>query len=382
MKFYTFIRESDLNSVMEHGLASSIAISKNPKILSHIFKDKDDQQNYIQSINPRDITQKGPSIFFQKPLPVSEILEIDPDHILGEDNYILLELDYESIKKEENVDVFGLELEPYYSDEDYEIKKDKIEGDLTEDSIESLSAMSAEEAWKDFSPSSGYFAPNVPHGVIITDSGYVKSKYIKVSNEYMRKESISNLFSLYKLSKKKKRKRGGKLTSKPSSEKTLRDWFARKGGKGSSSGWVDCNTCRKGKCKPCGRQEGEKRSKYPACRPTPASCKKYKKTKGKSWGKGGKKKKKSNDLRELFLKISKELEVEKTFENELGNEISVKIKEVSDKNKDKKFDAVSMSIEGPTSVSENIITYMEAMELQTSLQSFLDKNKKRKSTVE
>ena len=39
--------------------------------------------------------------------------------------------------------------------------------------------------------------------------------------------------------------------------------------------WVDCNTCRDGKCKPCGRQEGESRSKYPRCRPTPSQCKGY-----------------------------------------------------------------------------------------------------------
>ena len=82
-----------------------------------------------------------------------------------------------------------------------------------------------------------------------------------------------------------------KLTSKPGSESNLRDWFKRKGAKGSTGGWVDCNTCRKDKetgrtkCKPCGRQEGEKRNKYPACRPTAGSCKKYKKSKGKSWGK-------------------------------------------------------------------------------------------------
>lgn len=85
-----------------------------------------------------------------------------------------------------------------------------------------------------------------------------------------------------------------KLTSKPGSESNLRDWFKRKGAKGSTGGWVDCNTCRKDKetgrtkCKPCGRQEGEKRSKYPACRPTPGSCKKYKSSKGKSWGKKAK----------------------------------------------------------------------------------------------
>ena len=365
---------------MEHGLASSVAISKNPKILSHIFKDKEDQEIYIQSIDPEDITQKGPSIFFQKPLSISDILERDPDHILGKDDYILLEIDYDSLSKDEDVNVFGLELEPYYSDEDYELKKDKVEGDLTEESIKTLSTMDAEQAWKDFYPESGYFAPNVPHGVVITDSGYIKPEYIKVDEDYMRKEALVGIYNFLKLSK-KKRKRGGKLTAKPSSEKTLRDWFARKGGKGSSSGWVDCNTCRKGKCKPCGRQEGEKRSKYPACRPTPASCKKYKKTKGKSWGKGGKKKR-SDDLRSFLIKISKDVEIEKTFENELGNEINVKIKEVSDKNKDMKFDAVSVLIQGPKSESENIITYMEARELQTSLQSFLDKKDKKKSVME
>jgi len=63
---------------------------------------------------------------------------------------------------------------------------------------------------------------------------------------------------------------------KPSSETNLGDWFKRKGAPGKGGGWVDCNTCRDGKCKPCGRQEGEKRSKYPRCRPTPAQCKGYK----------------------------------------------------------------------------------------------------------
>ena len=83
-----------------------------------------------------------------------------------------------------------------------------------------------------------------------------------------------------------KKKKAGTESSKESS---LRDWFGRKGGKGKSKGWVDCNTCRKDKktgkktCKACGRQEGEKRSKYPACRPTPSAC--DEKGKGKSWGK-------------------------------------------------------------------------------------------------
>lgn len=61
-------------------------------------------------------------------------------------------------------------------------------------------------------------------------------------------------------------------------EESLHKWFKRRGG-----GWVDCNTCRDGKCKQCGRQKGEKRAKFPSCRPTPTACKD--KGKGKTWGK-------------------------------------------------------------------------------------------------
>jgi hypothetical protein len=80
-----------------------------------------------------------------------------------------------------------------------------------------------------------------------------------------------------------------KAGTESSKESSLRDWFGRKGAKGKSGGWVDCNTCRKDKktgrktCKACGRQKGEKRSKYPACRPTPGAC--GEKGRGKSWGK-------------------------------------------------------------------------------------------------
>jgi hypothetical protein len=66
-------------------------------------------------------------------------------------------------------------------------------------------------------------------------------------------------------------------------KETLRTWFKRKGAPGKVGGWVDCNTCRNGKCKPCGRKEGEKRAKYPSCRPTPSQCKQP--GKGKKWGK-------------------------------------------------------------------------------------------------
>ena len=88
--------------------------------------------------------------------------------------------------------------------------------------------------------------------------------------------------------KKSKRKKAGTESSKESS---LRDWFGRKGAKGKKGGWVDCNAPDgKGGYKACGRSKGEKRKKYPACRPTPAACRE--RGKGKSWGKKAKKGKK------------------------------------------------------------------------------------------
>ena len=67
-------------------------------------------------------------------------------------------------------------------------------------------------------------------------------------------------------------------------DESLHKWFKRQGPKGKEGGWVDCNAPDgKGGYKSCGRKEGEKRAKYPACRPTPSQCKTP--GKGKKWGK-------------------------------------------------------------------------------------------------
>jgi hypothetical protein len=81
--------------------------------------------------------------------------------------------------------------------------------------------------------------------------------------------------------------RKGNIWKDIKEDETLHKWFKRQGPSGKEGGWVDCNTCRKvdgkTKCKSCGRKKGEKRAKYPSCRPTPAQCKT--KGKGKKWGK-------------------------------------------------------------------------------------------------
>ena len=103
--------------------------------------------------------------------------------------------------------------------------------------------------------------------------------------EFSIDQMIEEEFSAVLDEKKKKRKKAGTESSKESS---LRDWFGRKGAKGKKKGWVDCNAPDgKGGYKSCGRSSGEKRKKYPACRPTPGACKE--RGKGKSWGKKAKK---------------------------------------------------------------------------------------------
>jgi hypothetical protein len=87
-----------------------------------------------------------------------------------------------------------------------------------------------------------------------------------------------------------------------SEDESLHKWFKRSGPKGKEGGWVDCNAPDgKGGYKACGRKEGEKRSKYPACRPTPAGCKR--KGKGKTWGKT---KEDMIKLKDLILELDSE----------------------------------------------------------------------------
>ena len=104
------------------------------------------------------------------------------------------------------------------------------------------------------------------YALLAANSPYAVVLYVDVPRGYLNEEE--------------------QLTEKQ--KETLRTWFKRKGAPGKTGGWVDCNSpIRKdGKItgyKPCGRQKGEIRSKYPSCRPTPSKCKDP--GKGKKWGK-------------------------------------------------------------------------------------------------
>jgi len=119
--------------------------------------------------------------------------------------------------------------------------------------------------------------------------------------------------------RKKKRKKRKKAGSESSKESSLRDWFKRKGAKGKKGGWVDCNAPDgKGGYKSCGRSKGEKRKRYPACRPTPGACKE--RGRGKSWGKKGSKRKRSRKKRNENMQLTTE-QIKKIIQEEIRNVI-------------------------------------------------------------
>ena len=124
------------------------------------------------------------------------------------------------------------------------------------------------------------------------DGDYIldDNKQVGITKESLDRMILEEIDAI--LREKKKRKKAGTESSKESS---LRDWFGRKGAKGKKRGWVDCNAPDgKGGYKACGRSSGEKRKKYPACRPTPGACKE--RGRGKSWGKKAAKRKKNEGL--------------------------------------------------------------------------------------
>ena len=69
------------------------------------------------------------------------------------------------------------------------------------------------------------------------------------------------------------------------------------------------------------------------------------------------------------------------LENELGNKVEIIIKEVTDSNGGKDFDAVSISILGPDSEVTNVITYLEAVHLGEAILDYLDSVGKQESTL-
>lgn len=175
-KLYSFCRTQDLESIMKIGLCSSKYIVENEEILFSIFSEKDAEE-FKNRYDPDDIAQNGISVFFNK-YTLDEILALDPNHPLSEEDYTLLEINYSQMKND-GIDfkIMGMELIPYENQE-YDDKKEQIEKILTEKDIEQLGSLPFDEAWANYFSGQGFFAPNVPHGIVLID--VILPEYLKV----------------------------------------------------------------------------------------------------------------------------------------------------------------------------------------------------------
>jgi hypothetical protein len=177
---YTYVPHEHIDLVFEYGLASSQYIRENKKLFNSIFTNPKEKTEWLSGFeeDEDDITLKGPSVFFSKPI-MSEILKRDPNHPLSESEFDLIRINFTKLSKDFDGSVFGLELIPYENSE-FDEKIEEIQHELSLEEIKSLSNTSFEETWENFLPGDGFFAANVPHGILLLDSGFVPPEYLEV----------------------------------------------------------------------------------------------------------------------------------------------------------------------------------------------------------
>ena len=180
--------------------------------------------------------------------------------------------------------VYGTKNDPNFipkfaQDREVHIKPELRNEELTLEEIilEELENVLSEKCWPGYEKKGmkTMFGKRYPNCVKKTKKKGKRRKKRKNEEIEEQYEIAEDVFEESELEEKKRKKKKTDFSKEKKSG--LHGWFSRRGGKGKSKGWVDCNTCRKGKggrktCKTCGRQKGEKRAKYPHCRPTPSDC--------------------------------------------------------------------------------------------------------------
>jgi len=176
---YSYVHSDALESVLFHGLAGSRGIIENKEILDSIFVSDKEKQSFVDRYDKNDITLQGPSVFFQKPSK-DKILDIDPGHAVGKDQFTLLSMKLSEVSVAHGYQgLFGLELIPYSTDREYEKNKDAVEHILTTPEIKLLAKIPFEKAWENYV--SGFFAGNVPHAIILMENGVVPPTLLTIA---------------------------------------------------------------------------------------------------------------------------------------------------------------------------------------------------------
>jgi len=170
LKLFGFVKKDHIKDIMYHGLPGIEAIIQNDYLMQDFYPVIDDQEEIKDIYSDSNMKMKGPMVFFQLP-DLEAISLINPDHPLVSGKYVIVEIDYDELNDSQDYDgVYGLDLLLYDPKE-----KERM---LTPGDVNDLSIMDYETAWKHYVPDS--FAKNVPHGIILTDSGVVDSSFLKI----------------------------------------------------------------------------------------------------------------------------------------------------------------------------------------------------------
>ena len=173
---YSFVPQKDLASIKRYGLAGTRGIVENPKLLAHIFPYQAERQAFVDRYDKEDVTLQGPSVLFQR-VPIEYIANLDSDHVLTQGDHTLITINWSLLSQDDpSAHIHGVELIPY-SDEEYKEKKPDIEHVLSDEEISRLARLPYHYAWSNYVP--GYFAGNVPHGIVILESGIIPPEYLR-----------------------------------------------------------------------------------------------------------------------------------------------------------------------------------------------------------
>lgn len=164
----------DVDSVMEHGLLSSHALAARPDLLEIARPDPEKREAWKKRLasQMRRVHRRGPNVFFTPPDPD----KIGPQHYINKDNLKTVEVALGQLMKDQpNTRVYGLELVPFGTE-------GKRKGYLSHKKLRELLGADPRELWQHYDdPVGRYYAANVPHGAVVTESGIIDPKYLKTA---------------------------------------------------------------------------------------------------------------------------------------------------------------------------------------------------------
>jgi hypothetical protein len=189
---YTEVPEDAVESIMKFGLLSAKLLINKKDLLKLSRPKKKDYDEFIKNTSAsNEPFLKGPNAYIKPP---PDDLELSPKHPSKRFKTIRVSINIDKLLDDEpDTKFYGLELTPFPVSQKTWLKMSKKEQDkLLKDlgnsrerfisigELDELLDKSAEELWQNYDKASPLYAGDVPHVAIITPSGSIDKKYLKI----------------------------------------------------------------------------------------------------------------------------------------------------------------------------------------------------------